>query len=268
MEVAIEADLEVLKRAALEAGDLAMRFFRQNPASWAKAGGSPVTEADMAVDTLLRERLLAERPEYAWLSEETADTPARRSSQVLFVVDPIDGTRGFMEGDDRWCVSLAVVQNGRPVAAVLYAAARDELFLASGGGGAWLGEQRLGVSRASGLAGSRISGPRGWMKKPAMQRTRSEFQGHVPSLAYRFACVASGRFDGAFASPRCYDWDLAACDLLVHEAGGRLTGPDGTVPIYNRELPRHDVLAAANPDLQPVLLAAVNETARALALSR
>ena len=268
MERESEADLEVLKRAALEAGTLAMRFFRQNPTSWAKAGGSPVTEADLAVDTLLRESLLAERADYGWLSEETADTPARRDRQSLFVVDPIDGTRGFMEGDDRWCVSLAVVRAGRPVAAVLYAAARAELFCAMDGGGAWLGDRRLGVSRAPRLAGSRISGPRSWVKKPAMLRTRSEFQGHVPSLAYRFACVASGRFDGAFASPRSYDWDLAACDLLVHEAGGRLTGPDGMAPIYNRELPRHDVLAAANPDLQPALLAAVNETARDVARSR
>jgi myo-inositol-1(or 4)-monophosphatase len=268
MDRVIEADLEVLKRAALEAGSLAMRFFRRSPTSWAKAGGSPVTEADLAVDALLRERLLAQRAEYGWLSEETADTPARRGSEALFVVDPIDGTRGFMEGDDRWCISVAVVRAGRPVAGVLYAAARDELFFAMGNGGAWLGDRRLSVSQAAELAGSRISGPRGWVKKPAMQLTQSEFQGHVPSLAYRFACVAAGRFDGAFASPRSNDWDLAACDLLVHEAGGRLTGPDGRVPTYNREVPRHDVLAAANPELQPALLAAVNEAARDVARGR
>jgi myo-inositol-1(or 4)-monophosphatase len=172
---------------------------------------------------------------------------------MVFVVDPIDGTRGFMEGDDRWCVSVAVVRSGRPIVGVLYAPARGELLTASAGGGAWLGDRRLAVSQTPGLPRARISGPRGWLKKSAMQATRAEFQGHVPSLAYRFACVATGRFDGAFASPRSNDWDLAACDLLVHEAGGRLTGPDGAALVYNRESTRHDVLAAANASLQPAL---------------
>lgn len=262
------ADLELLSRAALEAGSLALSFFRRDPSAWTKAGGSPVTEADIAVDDLLRTMLLAERPEYGWLSEESADHPARLASTSLFVVDPIDGTRGFMEGDDRWCVSLAVVRNGRPVAAALYAAARRELLTASAGGGAWASGERLEVSSAAQLAGARIAGPRSWVKKPSMQETGARFQGHVPSLAYRFAAVATGRFDGAFASPRSHDWDLAACDLLVHEAGGSLTGLDGAAPLYNREVPRHDVLAAANASLQPSLLSAVAETARRLTPAR
>ena len=87
-----------------------MTFFRNSPNAWSKTGGSPVTEADVAVDEYLRVKLLAERPDYGWLSEETADDPARLSRETIFVVDPIDGTRGFIEGDDRWCVSLALVR--------------------------------------------------------------------------------------------------------------------------------------------------------------
>src|SRR4051812_43894409 len=114
MTTDLAADLELLRRAALAAGRLAMTYFRQSPSTWAKAGGSPVTEADVAVDDFLRRSLLAERPNYGWLSEETADDPVRCRFETIFVVDPIDGTRGFIAGDDRWCVSLAIVRGGRP----------------------------------------------------------------------------------------------------------------------------------------------------------
>ncbi|HWT31657.1 MAG TPA: 3'(2'),5'-bisphosphate nucleotidase CysQ [Propylenella sp.] len=259
---AAEPDMDLLREAALEAGTLALTFFRRNPSSWAKAGGSPVTEADMAVDNFLRTRLLAERPQYGWLSEETADDPIRQQRDTIFVVDPIDGTRGFIEGDDRWCVSLATVRAGRPVAAALYAPARDEFFTAVAGQGAWLSERRLHVPRRPGLAGARLAGPRGWLKDARFQQSGAEIHGHVPSLAYRFASVAADSLDAAFASPRAHDWDLAACDLLVHEAGGRLTELDGSAPLYNRAIPRHGVLAAANALLQPHLLATLIDVAR------
>lgn len=257
----LAADLELLKQAALEAGQLASTFFRRNLQSWAKEGGSPVTEADMAVDAFLRTELLAARPEYGWLSEETADDPARRERETIFVVDPIDGTRGFIQGDERWCVSIALVRAGRPVAAALFAPARDELYTAVKGGGAWALGRRLAVSQRTGLSGARLSGPGGWLKNAALAGSGAQIQGHVPSLAYRFASVATGRFDAAFASPRSNDWDLAACDLLVHEAGGRLTDLDGSAPAYNRETTRHGVLAAANAKLQPQLLATLQDVA-------
>jgi myo-inositol-1(or 4)-monophosphatase len=263
-----DADLQLLKGAALEAGALAMTFFRRNPSSWAKAGGSPVTEADMAVDAFLRTELLAERPDYGWLSEETLDDPARLRRGTLFVVDPIDGTRAFIKGDPRWCVSLAVVRGERPVAAALYAPALDELFIASRGAGAWMGDGQLTVSERPSLAGARLAGPRGWLRTEAVQRLGADVQEHVPSLAYRFASVAAGRLDAAFASPRANDWDLAACDLLVHEAGGRVTELDGTAPRYNQEIPRHGSLAAASQTLLPVVLATMGEAVREVARGR
>lgn len=257
----LSADLDLLRKAALQGGELALSFFRKNPARWNKAGGSPVTEADMAVDTLLRTALLAERPHYGWLSEETADDPARLAREAVFVVDPIDGTRGFIEGDDRWCLSLAVVRAGRPQAAVLYAPAREELYTSIAGRGAWLQRAALAVSRRIDLSGARTAGPRGWLKSATLQATGARIQPHVPSLAYRFTAVASGHSDAAFASPGAHDWDLAACDLLVHEAGGRLTDLQGGVPAYNRDHPRHGVLAAANAELHPELLARLRDVA-------
>jgi myo-inositol-1(or 4)-monophosphatase len=264
----LQADLELLTSAARDAGALALTFFRNSPNAWSKTGGSPVTDADVAVDEYLRVKLLAERPHYGWLSEETADDPARLSRETIFAVDPIDGTRGFIEGDDRWCVSLALVRRGRPVAAALFAAARAELYSAAEGGGAFLGATRLAVTDRLALAGARITGPRGWLKTAAIVAAGAELQPHIPSLAYRLTSVSAGRVDGAFASPGANDWDLAACDLLVHEAGGRLTGLDGAALRYNQEVPRHGALAAANIALQPILLARVAEAGQEIARRR
>ena len=120
-----DEDLSLLRAAAVEAGRIALGYFRQNPEVWLKGGSSPVSEADYAVDRYLKETLLAARPDYGWLSEETADHPARLASRRTFVVDPIDGTRGFLEGGSRWCVSVAVVEAGRSVAGVIEAPVRQ-----------------------------------------------------------------------------------------------------------------------------------------------
>lgn len=261
----LTADLELLTKAGQAAGDLAMRFFRQSPAVRSKHGGALVTDADTAVDTFLRAALLAERPDYGWLSEESVDVPAERLRDNVFVIDPIDGTRGFIEGDDRWCVSLAVVRDGRPVVGMLFAPARGEAFRAVAGEGAWSGDLRLSASTAAALRDASLAGPRGWLKTAAIRDTGAALEGHVPSLAYRFAMVATGRFDAAFASPNANDWDLAAADLLVHEAGGRLTELDGSVPRYNRPVPRHGALAAAGEALHPALLVAVQAAAQDVA---
>ncbi len=263
-----DSDLDLLKDAALEAGRLAMRFFRCNPGVWEKVGGSPVTDADIAVDRFLRETLLAARPDFGWLSEETADDPVRLERPALFVVDPIDGTRNFIEGGDVWCVSVAIVAAGRPVVAALNAPARSEVYLATVGGGAFLGDTRLAVSDRAEIEGARIAGPRGWLRTEAVRQSGALAQAHIPSLAYRLAQVAAGRFDAAFASPRAHDWDLAASDLLVHEAGGRLTGLDGNPLRYNKAEPRHGVLAAANSRLHPRLLATVEAAGREVARAR
>ena len=148
MVASLRADLELLKLAAAAGGELAMKFFRQNPAVRSKLGGSPVTDADTEVDELLRTRLLAARPHYGWLSEETADDPAQRSHDTIFVVDPIDGTRGFIKGEDSWTVSLAVVEDGIAVAGVVFAPARDEMFDAALGEGARLNGRPLAPSAA------------------------------------------------------------------------------------------------------------------------
>lgn len=238
---------DLLVEAAREAAAIASGFVRDGFRSWTKAGASPVTEADIALDGFLKERLITARPDIGWLSEETADDPARLDRRMVFVVDPIDGTRAFAAGGVDWTISLAVVRDGRPIAAALAEPAAGRLFAAALGAGATLDGRRMAPGGRDGFSGARVAGP-----KPMLENARREGAILLPkvhSLALRFAKVACGEIDAAFAGGRSHDWDLAAADLLVHEAGARLTGLDGRQTIYNRTLPVHPELVAAGAGL-------------------
>ncbi len=258
-----QQDLALIRQAAEEAGALALRYFRKDPQVWAKANDSPVTEADMAVDALLAERLRGARPDYGWLSEETADDRSRFSSPRVFIVDPIDGTRGFIAGDKNWTVCIAVVEAGRPIAAAVFCPARDDMYLAVAGAGATLNGAPASVSGRRELKGAEIAGPRMITRHDAFRDAGVAPGLVVPSLALRIALVAAGRCDAAIARANAHDWDLAAADLLVHEAGGRLTGLDGAPLVYNRASIRHPALVAAPAVLQPELGALVHRAVEA-----
>lgn len=246
--------MALLRDAARSAGSLAMGYFGKNPDTWRKDGGSPVTEADMAVDGYLRRTLLAARPDYGWLSEESTQSPDRLEKARIFVVDPIDGTRGFIKGDERWCVSVAVVEAGRPVAAALMIPVQDRLLVASSGAGAYCGDARLSASATAMAPDALIAGPQSWFDGRRYASVAARSVDHAPSLAYRFAQVALAEADGAFSKPNSHDWDLAACDLLVHEAGGQLTDLDGQAPLYNRRTLQHGILVAGNRAVHPELV--------------
>lgn len=210
-----------------------------------KAGGSPVTEADHAVDAYLRQELPRLDASAGWLSEETADTPERLGRSRVFIVDPIDGTRAFMSGDPRWGVSIALVEEGAPILAVLYMPALSRLFSAVPGDGARLNGDHIRVSSAKVLHGARLAGPAPMLERIARGGLDIVAQKKVPSLAYRLALVATGEIEAGFASTNSHDWDIAAADLIVHEAGGFLADRRGRRPVYNRPSPRHDILVAA-----------------------
>lgn len=243
-----EQDLILLRDAAREAGVIAMRYFGKDPEVWMKEGASPVSEADYAADAFLRETLLAARPHYGWLSEETADDPARLSARRTFVVDPIDGTRGFLQGLDTWCVSVAVVEDGKPLAGVLECPARNETYTALPGGGALLNDRQIKV--AIPRPQMDIAGPKAMVDRlPADWQARLIRVPHIPSLAYRLAMVASGVLNATFVKPNAHDWDIAAADLILREAGGELITRDGLAPAYGGAVIRHGALAAGSGDL-------------------
>ena len=244
------ADLALLTAAALAAGALALGFFGRDQRTWMKDGNSIVGEADMAVDRLLADILRAARPDYGWLSEETADTPERLGRGRVFVVDPIDGTRAFIAGRAQWAVSLAVVEDGRPVVAVLAMPALAETLHAVAGGGAWRLTERLAAAAATSLVGARFWGSRRYPRAAAEAAgVASDGVRFVPSLAYRLALVATGAVDVAIAGPNARDWDLAAADLLVQEAGARLTDLSGERLNYNQANSSHPALVATTPAL-------------------
>jgi myo-inositol-1(or 4)-monophosphatase len=246
-----------LTTAVREAGELALAKFGAPIRSWIKGKNSPVCEADVEVDQLLRERLAGPTPDYGWLSEESTDDPARLAARRVWVVDPIDGTRGFIAGMPDWAISVALVEDGRPLAAALFAPVFDELMVAIRGAGATRNGEALWCGPDEGLDGARVAGPERRLERLAALVPAIARMPKVHSLALRLARVATGVLDVALAGPNSRDWDLAAADLLVHEAGGAVTALDGRVPTYNRADPVHGALFAAGRNRHASLLAVV-----------
>lgn len=243
-----------------EAGEIASALFRPGAKTaartWAKSGGSPVTEADIGVDTFLRIRLSELLPEAAWLSEETVDDAVRLSRRLVWVVDPIDGTRAFMHGSPDWAVCVALLDEGIPVLGVVHAPACEATYTALAGGGARRNGAPITASTRTSLTGARIAGPKPMLD--ALARLEAfEPADKIPSLALRLARIADGTIDAGLVSPDARDWDIAAADLILSEAGGRLSGGEGQPVTYNSETPVHGMLVASGGGLAGPLLAAL-----------
>ena len=234
-----------LGRVVREAGAVARAASGSPFKTWVKEHNSPVSEVDITVNQLLKKRLAAILPEAGWLSEESEDDPARLAASRVWIVDPIDGTRSFIAGRPDWTISVALVEAGRPIVAALYAPVSEELFLAVVGAGATCNGMPIAATRGSKIEGARIEGPRGFLGRLAAVAPAFTVLPRIHSLALRLARVADGTLDAAIASRTSRDWDLAAADLLVHEAGGALTTIGGTTLAYNGASTVHGVLVAA-----------------------
>ena len=249
---ALRGSLEPVMR---EAGELARVTSRGEFRRWTKGDdNSPVSEGDIAVNNLLRTRLSALAPAAGWLSEETEDSLAGRAMATAWIVDPIDGTRAYITGRPDWTISVALVEDGRPVLAALYAPVTDEMFLAVRGQGATLNGAGIKVSQSAALGGATLAGPKRYLDKLSSLEPDILAQPKVHSLALRLTRVAHGGLDAAFASPGSHDWDLAASDLLVHEAGGLMTDLTGKPLTYNRPHVVHGALIAAGPPRHATLI--------------
>ncbi len=248
-----------LVQSVREAGALALSMFQTPIRTWTKAGASPVSEADIAVDRLLRERLTGAAGGFGWLSEESADAPARLAARQVWIVDPIDGTRAYLAGLPEWTVSAALVEDGRPIVACLYAPVTEEVFVAAAGRGATRNGAPIAATTDAALAHARLAAPRGFLDRLAAADPPFTVMPRLRSLALRLARVAEGACDVAVAGGNSHDWDLAAADLLVHEAGGAITPVEGGLIIYNRPVPRHGAIVAAGRDRHAAFIAFLRE---------
>jgi len=257
-ERTLEEDVITLCQLAQDAGDLAMSYLHKGGAeSWNKSGGSPVTEADLAVNQLCAAALKSARPEYGWLSEETLDDPAARQKSRVWVVDPIDGTKAYMRGDPDWCIGLAIVEDGEAVAGVIYAPALGQFYEARRGAGARRNGEILRTSARAVEAGTRLITNEGLVTHPSWRQPWPDVHLARPkpnSTLLRLAFVAAGEWDAVLVLAEKADWDLAAGAVLVTEAGGQATTHAGERLVFNQAIPAQRSILASGNALHPLLV--------------
>jgi myo-inositol-1(or 4)-monophosphatase len=251
----LEEDLRLLKDAVQAAGELAYSYFRRELAVQTKHDGTEVSEADLAVDATLKGTLLGGRPNYGWLSEETEDDPSRLDQRLVWMVDPIDGTNAFLRHIPEWTISVALVQEGKPVLGAVYNPATGEFFHAIRGHGAFLNNKPIKVTGRETLEGALFIASGGLFKKRIWKEPWPGVESRwVNSVAYRLSLVAAGRADATVSLSAKCEWDLAAGVLLVEEAGGVVTDHHGHPFRFNLPIPRFPSLVAAPPELYAKLI--------------
>ncbi|MEM6578964.1 MAG: 3'(2'),5'-bisphosphate nucleotidase CysQ [Pseudomonadota bacterium] len=248
-------DLPLLIEAVIEAGEVARRFAGPEVRVWDKADNAgPVTEADLAVNETLQSRLRGQRPDYGWLSEETEDNTDRLSCEQVFIVDPIDGTRSFIEGGRTWAHVAAVAQQGQVTAAAIYLPLRDKLYSAALGQGAELNGRPIMASDRAHLAGAALLASRNNLEPKHWRADVPDVAlAFRPSLAYRQSLVAEGRFDAMLTLRKTWEWDIAAGDLILREAGAVVSDRAGQPLRFNNPHPQVNGVVAANAELHDTI---------------
>jgi myo-inositol-1(or 4)-monophosphatase len=246
-----ESDFELIHAAALMAGEIAMSYFGKEPKQWDKGGGQgPVCEADLAIDEMLSTTFGAARSDYAILSEETEDDKTRCSADEVFIIDPIDGTRSFLNRHENFATSIAIARNGVVTEAVVHLPAKDLTYSARRGAGAWLNGEKIKTGDRHDIIGARIlasgSQTRGDLWRDGPPPIERHFRS---SLAYRLCLVAQGRFDGMMTLRPTWEWDVAAGDLICTEAGVDVKTQNNETPIYNSPDAKMNGMIAANAPL-------------------
>lgn len=245
-------DLALIVDVARDAGRLALHWLDVGARSWDKSPGNPVTEADIAVNDLITQRLGQARPDYGWLSEETKDDLDNRTAERVFVVDPIDGTKAFVKGEPGFCVSIALLEQSRPTAGVLFNPLMDEMYAAAAGQGATLNGETIRATQAASLECRMVGRPEAF--RPERWPGIELMEPMPNAIAYRIALVAAGRWDAAVALNPKNDWDLAAAVLILEEAGGVATDPAGRPFAFNGPTVVHSGVVASGANLHPLLL--------------
>lgn len=256
-------ELTVAEEAARAAGAIIREVYERDFEVREKGRDNPVTEADLRANEAIRRRIQAAFPADGWLSEETADSRDRLAKPRVWIVDPLDGTKEFIQHIPELCVCIALVEDGRPIVGVEYNPIRDEMFTAARGHGLRLNGAPASVSRVGTLADATVLASRSEDKrgewdpyKPLMRVTLTG------SVAYKLALIAAGRADATFSLTPKNEWDVCAGTVLIEEGGGRMTDSSGQPLRFNREKTLLPGIIACNAALfEPIrtLLASVEK---------
>ncbi len=241
----------------MEAGDAIMPLWRDRSLKvWSKGDDSPVSEADMRANAILSETLHQDgRAHYGWLSEESTDDESRLSASRTIIVDPIDGTRAFLKGEDGFTVCLAITEGNQVIASVIYAPARNEMFAAARGAGATLNGKPIGASRSRALEGCRMIGQLMMFRHPGWPEPWPPMEvSYTNSTSYRMAAVAAGEADATLALAPKADWDAAPGALIAEEAGAQVSDHIGQPFRFNQPIAEQRGLVCAAPGLYPLLI--------------
>ena len=232
-----------VKDSVIKAGVIALEWFKKDPEYWEKDDGSLISKADIEINNLLNELLKKQNPNFGWLSEENEDDRSRLEKEITFVVDPLDGTKAFLEGKKEFSISVALVKDGKPISGIVYSPSTEEMFEAEKEKGSWKNKKRIRISNFKTLAGCKILAFKPMFSHPSWDEKWPEMEvDNKNSIAYRMALVASGQFDAMMALNSKNDWDIAAGDLLITESGGFVT-------LHNKNQLHYNELSTKKPSI-------------------
>jgi myo-inositol-1(or 4)-monophosphatase len=249
LEQNYDAELSAAEKAAQEAGDVVMGLFKGKYDVHEKSKNNPVTTADLEANRIIREKIDSVFPGDGWLSEEDLDSSRRLKCSRVWVVDPIDGTREFIEGIPQFAISIAFVLDGVPKVSVVFNPAEKQFYKAAVGRGAFLNDRAIRVTPRNAIDGALLLVSRSEPQKKFQAFVdRCEIK-PVGSIAYRLARVAGGDGDATITFRTIHEWDICAGVLMVLEAGGKVVDGSGAVMTFNRQLPKHRGVIASNGNL-------------------
>lgn len=250
-----ERELTVAVAAAHAAGAIVRRWYDGAYTVRDKANKSPVTEADIEANEAIQAAILAAFPDDGWLSEETRDSDARLSKRRVWIIDPLDGTREFVDHIPEFSVCIGLVEDGAPVLGVEYNPVREELFAAAKGAGVTLNDAPVRVSRQGDLSRARVLASRSEDKRGEWDEFRNDMRVELTgSVAYKLALIAAGKADATFSLTPKNEWDVCAGAALILEAGGRMTDRYGNALRFNQRKTKLPGLIASNADLyEPIV---------------
>jgi myo-inositol-1(or 4)-monophosphatase len=249
MSLQYAEEFDTAERAAWEAGQLVKKLFKGKFDVREKSKNNPVTTADIEANHRIREIIQAKFPRDGWLSEEDSDDTGRLTSSRLWIVDPIDGTKEFIEGVPQFAVSIGFVVDGQPKVAVVYNPAEEQLYRAAAGQGAELNGKRIRVTPRQDMHGALLLVSRSEpLRKFQVFVDLCEIQS-VGSIAYRLAKVAGGEGDGTLTFRSIHEWDVCAGVLIAEEAGGKVVDGNGKRLVFNQRDAKHHGIVAANERL-------------------